>query len=143
MELKDTVKGMPKVYYFNSEQSEVTNEHMKRNLTSLGLEHQRIITSNYNKENVKEWVGKLIDAKNYKLPVVTAGYSISVLEFLKDWYESTNEETLILSRDTIDFGIIKYWPFTWDVPRSIGYKRNPCLLWMFWRIAAFGPCPQF
>jgi hypothetical protein len=118
MELKDTVKGMPKVYYFNSEQSEVTNEHMKRNLTSLGLEHQRIITSNYNKENVKEWVGKLIDAKNYKLPVVTAGYSISVLEFLKDWYESTNEETLILSRDTIDFGIIKYWPFTWDELRQ-------------------------
>ena len=59
------------------------------------------------KYNVKEWVNKLIDAKKYKLPISTAAYSITVLEFLKDWYDNTDEQTLVLCRDNIDFGIRK------------------------------------
>ena len=114
MELKDTVKGMPKVYYFNSNESKACFDHMDRNLGNLDLQNKRISTSKYGKYNVKEWVNKLIDAKKYKLPISTAAYSITVLEFLKDWYDNTDEQTLVLCRDNIDFGIIKYWPFTWE-----------------------------
>ena len=37
MELKDTVKGMPKVYYFNSNESKACFDHMDRNLGNLDL----------------------------------------------------------------------------------------------------------
>lgn len=128
MELKEKFKGMPKFYYFNLDDSKHTNDHMSRNLTHLDINYERISTSKYNKKNAKEWVGLLLDAKQYKLPVSTAALSITILEFLKDWYNNTEEETLIISRDTIDFGILKYLPFGWkEFESKIPYDWD-CLL---------------
>ena len=118
MELKEKLNGIPKFYYFNSDDSERTNDHMSRNLTNFGVEYERISTSKYTRDNAKKWVSKLLDVKEYKLPVTTAALSITILEFLKDWYNNTDEKSLIISRDTIDFGIIKYWPFDWKELRE-------------------------
>ena len=114
MNLSNKLSGIPTFYYFNSDSNDQNNDHMQRNLTSLGVNNfKRISTSRYTKENIGEWKDLLIDRSNYKLPVVTAAYSITMLEALKDWYENTNEDTIIVSRDFIDFGLVRYWPFDW------------------------------
>lgn len=115
MNLKNKLKGIPKIYYFNYDNSSHLDDHMDRNLSNLRVEnYQRISASKYTKENVSEWKDLLLDVKNYKLPIPTAAYSITVLEFLKNWYNTTEEETLIISRDTLDFGLELYWNFDWE-----------------------------
>lgn len=128
MELTDKLKGIPTFYYFNSDHSETTNDHMSRNLKNLEVNYKRVSTSKYTKENVKKWVGLLSDAREYKLPIATAALSITILETLKKWYEDTDEEQVIVSRDNIDFGIIQYWPFDWsDLMEKIPYDWD-CFL---------------
>lgn len=119
MDLINKLKGIPKVYYFNSDKNVHLNEHMDRNLSNVKVEnYERVSLSTYTKENVKDWKSLIIDVENYKLPVPTAGYSLSVLSFLKNWYTNTEEESLILSRDTLDFGLYQYWHFDWEFMMS-------------------------
>lgn len=115
MDLKYKLKNIPTIYYFNSDNNAHLDEHMDRSLSNLKVEnYQRITTSKYTKDNVSEWKNLLIDIKNYKLPVTTAAYSITVLEFLKEWFYNTEEEKVIISKDTIDFGLDIYWQFDWE-----------------------------
>lgn len=115
MELTTKLKGIPSFYYFNSDDNDQNDDHMRRNLNSLNVEnYKRISTSKYTKDNINDWKDLLLDRSNYKLPVATAAYSITILETLKDWYNNTEEDSLIISRDFIDFGLVKYWPFDWE-----------------------------
>ena len=115
MNLNDKFAGIPTFYYFNSDSNTPLNDHMERNLINLKVKnYQRVSTSKYTNSNVSEWKDLLIDRSKYKLPIATAGFSISILEMLKDWYENTEEETLIISKDTIDFGLVKHFNFDWN-----------------------------
>jgi hypothetical protein len=111
--------GCPKVYYFNNDLHSQLKTNMETGLESIGVsDYERISTSKYTKENVSDWRNFIVDAKNYKLPSSTASYAITVLEFLKKWYQDTEEETLIISRDTIDFGVVEHIRFDWQVMMS-------------------------
>ena len=108
------LKGIPPVYYFSLDGS-ITSDHMKKSLSNLKVEkYEQVSLSKYTKDNVNEWKDLIIDRRNYSLPITTAAYAITVLEKLYDWYHNTDEDRLVLSRDTIDFGIIDYWDFTWE-----------------------------
>jgi hypothetical protein len=130
MDLKNKLKNIPPVYYFNYDKNGHLNDHMDRNLSNLKVEkYKRIPISKYNPENVSEWKGLIMDLPKYKLPITTAAYSITVLEFLKDWYNNTQEERLIVSKDTIDFGLEGYWNFDWDyLTTKIPYDWDCVLL---------------
>lgn len=107
------LNGCPKIYYFNDDKHKKLKEHMNFNFDSLSItNYQRISTSKYTNQEVSKLV---LDIDDYKLPLEKASYSISVLEFLKDWYNNSDENTLIISRDTIDFGILEHLPFDWKV----------------------------
>tara|TARA_X000000368_G_scaffold381186_1_gene337497 strand:- start:838 stop:1656 length:819 start_codon:yes stop_codon:yes gene_type:complete len=118
MELKDKLFGIPRVYYFNKDSDDFKNEHMDRCLSNLDIDYDRISTSKYTQENVSEWKHLLSNKNNYKLPVGVAGYSITVLEFLKDWLNTTDDNQLVIMRDTVDFDLcsttLQYnWDFDW------------------------------
>ena len=122
MALKDKLKGLPKIYYFNN--NNVLDEHMDRNLSNLDLDYSRVKIK-YTSDNIKEWKDLLIDRSNYKLPVGVAGFSISVLEFLKDWLtksEITGDTELVIMRDQVDFEVGEelspFWKFDWEFIRT-------------------------
>lgn len=115
MNLYDKFAGVPTFYYFNSDSNTPLKDHMERNLINLKVKnYKRISTSKYTNANVSEWKDLLLNRSKYKLPIATAAYSITILESLKDWYENTEEESLIISRDTIDFGLVQYFHFDWE-----------------------------
>ena len=115
MNLHDKFAGVPTFYYFNSDTSAPLHKHMERNLINLKVKnYQRVSTSKYTNSNVNDWKDLLVNRPKYKLPIATAGYSISILEFLKDWFDNTEEDTLIISRDTIHFGIVEHLHFDWS-----------------------------
>ena len=125
MNLNDKFAGIPTFYYFNSDSNTPLNDHMERNLINLKVKnYQRVSTSKYTNSNVSEWKDLLINRSKYKLPIATAGFSISILEMLKDWYENTEEETLIISKDTIDFGLVKHFNFDWNFSKLF-YPKHP------------------
>lgn len=115
MDLYNKLRDIPTVYYFNSDDNTPLKDHMERSLINVKVENfKRISTSKYTKTNIVDWKDLLLDRKNYKLPASTAGYSITLLEFLKEWYNNTEEDRLVISRDTIDFGLYQYWNFDWQ-----------------------------
>lgn len=115
MDLNNKLEGIPKIYYLNYDHHSNRNDYMVDNFNNFGIKnYQRISTSKYTEKNINEWKNLLFDIENYKLSINTAGYSINVIEFLKNWLETTDEQYLILVKDTVDFGIIPYWNFDWS-----------------------------
>lgn len=129
MNLKDKLKGIPKVYYFNYKEHAHLDEHMDRNLSNLRVQNYEKVPIQYDKVNVVDWKHYLLNSKEYKLPVSTAAYAITVLEFLKNWYDNTEENELLISKDTIDFGLEVYWQFDWEYLMSkLPYDWDSLLL---------------
>lgn len=115
MDLNNKLSGCPKIYYFNYDDHVNRNEHMERNLSNLKVEnYSRVSVSKYTKNNYEEWKDLLVDHDTYKLSENTAGYAIAFIEFLKNWIETTDDKYLIVTKDTIDFGLIDYWHFDWN-----------------------------
>ena len=90
MALKDKLKGLPRVYYFNN--NKVLDEHMDRSLSNLDVMDYSCMRIKYTSENISEWKDLILNRSDYKLPVSVAGFSISVLEFLKDWLDVTEQD---------------------------------------------------
>lgn len=119
MDLSNKLFGIPKVYYFNYDEHKNRNYHMDRNLGNLKVaNYERITTSKYTSKNYEQWKDLIIDVDNYKLTPNIAGYAITVLEFLKKWLEETEENELIITKDTIDFDLIEHWKFDWNYLKS-------------------------
>jgi len=128
MDLKNKLKNVPKIYYFNSEENVNRKEYIETNLSNYKVSDYERVPLKFNKENISEWKDLLLDKKNYKLSVTTAAYSISVLDFLKNWYNNTDEDKLIISKDIVDFGTLEYLPFDWDeIMNRLPYDWD-CLL---------------
>jgi hypothetical protein len=138
MDLNNKLSGIPTVYYINYDEHLNRNEYMDRNLSNLRVEkYKRISASKYTIKNIDEWKDLLLEAENYKLSLNTAGYAITTIKFLENWLETTNEPYLILTKDTIDFGLINYWHFDWNYLMSkipydwdciqLGFENLQCI----------------
>jgi hypothetical protein len=115
MNLDNKLSGIPAIYYINYDHHANRNEHMDRNLSNLKVnEYHRVSASKYTENNLDEWKHLLLDIENYKLSFNTAGYSIICIQLLQNWLETTDDPYLIITKDTIDFGIIPYWHFDWN-----------------------------
>ena len=115
MEYSEKFIGIPKIYYLNRDEHTERKKYTENNFKKYNLQnYERISTSKYSELNYEEWKDLVVDIENYKLNKTTAGYSITVIEFLKNWLETTDESSLILMRDNVDFELCKYWPFTWN-----------------------------
>lgn len=114
MDLNNKLSGCPHIYYFNYDEHVNRDEHMDRNLSNAKVEkYSKVSVSKYTNKNYDDWKDILVEHENYKLSVNTAGYTISFIEFLKSWLENTDDPYLIVTKDTIDFGLIDHWHFDW------------------------------
>jgi hypothetical protein len=76
----------------------------------------RFSGSNYLAENYDDWKNILhfperIKEKSHQL---AASITLSTLEMIRHWLETTNEKHLILFEDDYDLNLIDYWHFDWE-----------------------------
>jgi hypothetical protein len=116
MDLKNKLKGIPHIYYFNLDSKTNRKEYMESQFNYWGISnYTRISSSKYLASKVDEWI-HLIDGSIYnwgKSAVITAN-AINHIEFIKWWLENTNDPYMILMEDDYDLSLIEYWHFDWE-----------------------------
>jgi hypothetical protein len=114
--MSDKLLGIPSIYYLNLD-SEVDrriymeNQFEKWNLNKV----KRFSGSNYLVENYNEWKDILhfseqIKDRQHQLSV---SITLSTLEIIRHWLETTDEDHLILFEDDYDLDLIEHWHFDW------------------------------
>ena len=114
--MSDKLLGIPSIYYLNLD-SEVDrriymeNQFEKWNLNKV----KRFSGSNYLVENYNEWKGILhfpeqITDRQHQL---SASITLSTLDIIRHWLETTDEDHLILFEDDYDLDLIEHWHFDW------------------------------
>lgn len=114
MDLNNKLKGMPRVYYFNLDNRTDRKKYMEDQFDRWGIEYRRVSGTKFLASKNKDWKHLILDLKDYKLLVPIAANALSHLDFLKNWYEKTNDEYLIIMEDDYDLNLIEYWHFDWE-----------------------------
>ena len=115
--MSDKLKGIPSIYYLNLDSEVDRRRYMEKQFEKLNLNNvTRFSGSNYLVENYDEWKDvlhfpQLIDEKRHQL---TASITLSTLEMIRHWLETTDEKHLILFEDDYDLNLIQYWHFDWE-----------------------------
>jgi len=89
----------------------------------------KVVDYYYNR-NAYKISGTFINESNFRvenLQCFTYCTFISYLECLDIWFNSTNEQTVIVCDDDTDFSTSEYWNFTWDKFISLLPKNWECV----------------
>lgn len=122
--IRDKVKDMPHVYYFNLDHDTDRREYMEEQFNKYKINYTRVSQSKYLKEEFESWSHLLsnpevIENHHEKSigSINTKGHLSNTLVHLEhfiSWYENTNDEYLIIMEDDYDLRLIEYWHFTWN-----------------------------
>lgn len=103
---------IPQIYYINSDKRVDLKDHMERNLDKLGICDYTRVHQYYNKENYEDWKNLLFDENKINSTMIEElSLSITLIDTIKKWVETTEEEMMIISSDTVDFGYVEYFHF--------------------------------
>lgn len=114
--MSDKLKEIPSIYYLNLDSELDRRKYMEKQFEKWNLSNvTRFSASNYLVENYEDWKNILhfpekITEKNHQL---TASITLSTLEMIRHWLETTSENHLILFEDDYDLNLIEYWHFDW------------------------------
>lgn len=115
--MSDKLKGIPSIYYLNLDSELDRRKYMEKQFEKWNLNNvTRFSGSKYLVENYDEWKDilhfpKIIRDKSNQLSV---SITLSTLEMIKHWLETTDEKYLILFEDDYDLNLIEYWHFDWE-----------------------------
>ena len=100
---------------------------MEKFLIIIEFLHQNIFTED------RKWEHLVLD-KKLTFGSAAVGDSITHVEMIKNWLDTTNEEYLILMEDDYDLSLIEYWNFDWEylmnhIPENwdciqLGFENN-------------------
>ena len=62
----------------------------------------------------KDKIDVVINSPRLEIPNLHIGATISFINAIKAWYDSSDEEYAIFCEDDISFESIEYWNFTWE-----------------------------
>lgn len=116
MDLNNKLKGFPHVYYFNMDKEVDRRNYMESQFQHYNIANTRISGDVFNASNISEWIDVYEDGKNLletNVPYLLGNFANHIL-LLKDWYNTTTEDCLILMEDDYDLGLIDYWHFDWS-----------------------------
>jgi len=116
MDLDNKLVGFPHVYYFNMDEEETRREYMENQFDTYGIEYTRISGNRFKASDIKEWINIFQLPKDILEENVPYGiaHMVSHIIFLKEWYETSDEQTIILMEDDYDLSLIDYWHFDWE-----------------------------
>lgn len=120
MDLKNKLKGIPKIYYFNLDERPDRQEYTETQYEKYKISNYvRHSMSKYQFNNFDEWKEKLIlndpySSQRPKFHIVESAILLSYLEFFKTWLETTDEQMILVMEDDYDLSYIDYWHFDWE-----------------------------
>lgn len=101
------------IYVINLKERLNRKKYIKNHFKKYGITNYKFFEA-YNAKNLE---GK------FKMNAGNIGCTMSHLLAIKDWYETSNEEYVIISEDDISFENSKYWTWTWEeLIQSINFK---------------------
>jgi len=116
MNLDQKLKGLPHIYYINLEDRKDRKEFMECQFEKWGIEKfTRVNASLFLKDNPETWAHlihhpQIIPINRWKSICV----SLSHMETIKNWLETTDEEYMIIMEDDTDLSPVEYWHFDWE-----------------------------
>jgi hypothetical protein len=114
--MSNKLSGIPSIYYLNLDSELDRRRYMEKQFEKWNITNvTRFSGSNYLAENYDEWKNILhfpnsITEKHQ----LAASITLSTLEMVKYWLETTDEKYLILFEDDYDLNLIEYWHFDWE-----------------------------
>jgi GNAT superfamily N-acetyltransferase len=153
MNLKNKLKDIPTIYYTNLDRRTDRREYMETQFDYWGIkDYHRISSSKYLSTEDYKWEHLVLD-KSLSFGSAAVANSITQLEMIKNWLETTNDEYLIMMEDDYDLSLIEYWNFDWEylinnIPENwdciqLGFENGeiiPFFLHPVHRNHGFGPC---
>jgi len=153
MNLKNKLKDIPTIYYTNLDHRTDRREYMETQFDYWGIkDYHRISSSKYLSTEEYKWEHLVLD-KSLSFGSAAVANSITQLEMIKNWLETTNDEYLIMMEDDYDLSLIEYWNFDWEylinnIPENwdciqLGFENGeiiPFFLHPVHRNHGFGPC---
>ena len=114
--MSNKLEGIPSIYYLNLDSELDRRKYMENQFEKWNLNNvTRFSGSQYLAENYDDWKNILhfshtITEKKHQL---AASITLSTLEMIRYWLETTDEKCLILFEDDYDLNLIQYWHFDW------------------------------
>ena len=162
MDLKNKLKGLPKIYYLN-----LDSRKDKADWTESQFEKHKI--SNYERYSASDYIASEIDSwkhlvigynkdkerlyrseRRHRVECVNA---MSTLDMIRHWLTTSNDPYCILMEDDYDLYPIDYWHFDWEylmnhIPYDwdciqLGFENMhtiPCFLHPILPGHDYGPC---
>lgn len=115
--MSDKLKGIPSIYYLNLDSESDRRRYMEKQFEKWNLTNvTRFSGSNYLVDNYDDWKDilhfpQMIKERYHRL---MASITLSTLEIIRHWLETTDEKHLILFEDDYDLNLIDYWHFDWE-----------------------------
>jgi len=155
MDLNNKLKGFPTVYYTNLDSRTDRREYMETQFDRWGItDYHRVSSSKYLSTEEYKWAHLILDDED-SLSIGSAAIanSITHIEMIKNWLETTNDEYMIMMEDDYDLSLINYWNFDWEYFMNHIPANWDCILLGFEHIefipfflhpphdnVGFGPC---
>jgi len=110
-------KDIPRVYYFNYDNMVDRQKHIESQLSYYKIPYKQVNKNLYTSNDSNTWLKFYEDCQI----IVDSGIDRSVpanllnyLFLMKSWLSETNDQYLIIMKDTCDLSIIDYWHFDWS-----------------------------
>lgn len=114
MNLNKKLKGFPHIHYVNLDNRVDRREYMEKQFDYMKLPHTRISASKFLASRLDEWAPQYVVGKVTGIPAYALGNSITHLEFMKTWLETTTDPHLLMMEDDYDLSLFEYWNFDWN-----------------------------
>lgn len=118
------LEGIPKIYYINLDNNPDRRSYMEDQFKYWGVtNYERVNASKFRKEDWEDWCylirrPDLYPSHRHR----SVAISLSHFECLREWYENTDEDEMIIMEDDTDFSYVSNWNFTWkDVISRLPY----------------------
>ena len=114
--MSDKLSGIPSIYYLNLESKLDRRRYMEKQFENWNLHNvTRFSGSKYLAKNYDDWKNVLhLPDRIPERHRLIASITLSLLETIKYWLETTDEKHLILMEDDFDLNLIEYWHFNWE-----------------------------
>jgi hypothetical protein len=153
MDLKNKLKGLPTIYYTNLDHRIDRREYMESQFDYWSIKnYHRVSSSKYLSTEEHKWEHLVLD-KSLSFGSASVANSITHLEMIRNWLETTNDEYMIMMEDDYDLSLIEYWNFDWEylmntIPENwdciqLGFENKkfiPFFLHPSHHNHGFGPC---
>ena len=110
----NNLKNFPPVYYVNLDSALDRKENIEKSFKHYNIHnYTRISASNYLGSEQEKWEHLVLDTE-IKCGANYVGCTLSHLEAIETWLNTSDTETAVIMEDDCDITVSDYWNFDWD-----------------------------